>query len=175
MSSPLETQAKVWVDTISSEETVSTYQSVFQTLVTSVQALWDAIKVSWNIIKETGKLLWLFICFGLVAFDWIWDGGSRIVEKAKNVTAEAGDPKSDTYFADAGKALLDASKSSAVNAVAQAREQLGLPKTERKVAAAPKATPAAAPKAAAPAPTTPPAPKAETVAKKVVEAVEEDA
>ena len=170
MSSPLETQAKVWVDTLSSEETVETYKSVFQTLATSVQALWDAIKVTWNIIKETGKLLWLFICFGLVAFDWIWDGSTRLVEKAKNVTAEAGDPKSDTYFADAGKALLDASKGSAVKAVAQAREQLGLPKNER---------PAPAPKAAAPktpaAPAVPAPPKAETVAKKVVEAVEEDA
>ena len=104
MSNPLETQAKVWVDTISSEETISTYQSVLQTLVTSVSALWDAIKVTWNIIKETGKLFWLFLCFGLVAFDWVWDGGARLVDKAKNVTAEAGDPKSDTYFADAGKA-----------------------------------------------------------------------
>ena len=171
MSNPLEIQAKVWVDTISSEETVSTYRSVFQTLVTSVKALWDAIKVSWQIIKETGKLLWLFICFGLVAFDWIWDGGSRLVEKAKNVTADAGDPKSDTYFADAGKALLDASKNSAVNAVAQAREQLGLPKNERQAAAPKKpATPKATPTV-----TTPPAPKVEDVAKTVVEAVDEEA
>ena len=146
MSSPLENQAKVWVETISSEETISSYQSVVQTLVTTVKALWDAIQVTWNILKETGKLLWLFICFGLVASDWLWDSIKRLVDKVKGLTSEAGDPKSDTYFADAGKALLEASKTGAVKAVSQAREQLGLPKTERPTTAVPKAASKPAPK-----------------------------
>lgn len=172
MSSPLEIQAKAWVETISSEETLSSYQAVAQTLITAVKALWDAIKVTWNIIKETGKLLWLFVCFGLVASDWLWDSGTRLVEKAKGLTSDVGDPKSETYFADAGKALLEASKTGAVKAVSQAREQLGLPKNERSVATQAPA-PKPAPKAA-PTPKTASAPQAKPKSKPVaVETVEE--
>lgn len=158
MSSPLETQAKVWADTLSSEETISAYQAVLKAFVSAVTALWDAIQVSWNIIKETGKLIWLFICFGLVASDWLWDGSKGLIEKVKGLTDHAGDPKSDTYIVDTGKALFEASKTSAVKAVTQAREQLGLPKDN--VAAAPKAAPApkTAPDATAKTTGTTPAP-----------------
>ncbi|MCM1983939.1 hypothetical protein [Lyngbya confervoides] len=131
MSSPLENQAKVWVQTLSSQQTLSAYQAVLESLLATLRALWEALKVTWDILKETGKLLWLVLCLGLVAFDWIWDGGSQLVSKTKAITKQASNPSSEHYFADASKALLEASKSSAVKAVAQAREQLGLPQQDR--------------------------------------------
>jgi hypothetical protein len=149
MSSPLETQVKAWVDTISSQETISAYRSVLQTFFTAVTALWDALKVSWEIIKETGKLIWLFICFGLVASDWLWDSGKKVVTQVQNVTAQSGNPKSDTYVMDTGKAFFEASKSSVVKAVSQAREQLNLPKNGvANATPAPTVAPTAAPTAA---------------------------
>ena len=161
MSSPLETQAKVWVDTISNEKTISSYQAVFQTLMSTVTALWDAIQVSWNIVKETGKLIWLFICFGLVASDWLWDSSKNLIEKVKDFSTHANDPKSDTYIVDTGKALFEASKTGAVNAVSQARKQLGLPKNNagETVKAAPASS--APPKATPSTPNAAPAPQAE--------------
>ena len=158
MSSPLEAQAKTWVETISSEETIAAYQKVLQSLITAVQALWDAILVSWTILKETGKLVWLFICLGLVAFDWLIDGVKKLFEKIKGLSEQTSNVDNENYFADISKVLLEAGKTSAVQAVSQAREQLGMPKAERPTAA----TPPVAAKPAAPAPSPAPSPAAKT-------------
>ncbi len=163
MSSPLEAQTKIWFQTISSEETVAAYQRVVQSLIAAVQSLWDALGVSWNILKETGKLVWLFICLGLVAFDWLIDGVKQLIEKTKGLSQQTSNVNSETYFADMSKALLEAGKTGAVQAISQAREQLGLPKAERPTTAAKISAPNA-PNPAAPNPaasTSPSLPKVE--------------
>ncbi|MEM9137106.1 MAG: hypothetical protein AAGB01_07130, partial [Cyanobacteria bacterium P01_F01_bin.42] len=106
----------------------------------------------WNIIEETGKLLWLVVCLVLVAFDWLWDGVNGLVNRFKDITAEVSEPGNENYFSDAGKALLEASKNGAIKAVKQAREQLDLPKdgAPRAIATTPQESPA--PQVAAPAP-----------------------
>jgi hypothetical protein len=160
MSSPLTEQTKIWAQTLSSEQTLGAYQKLIKTLVDAAQALVEALKVTWNIIIESGKLVWLFLCLGLVAIDWLWDSGIKVTQSIQAIASPTeGDGGGETDFAAKGQALLEAGKKGAINAVKQAREQLGLPQAER-AAVARKPASAPAPEAPKPVAAPPAAPTA---------------
>lgn len=119
MSKRLQDQAsKLW-HTVSDAQTTNTYQ--------------QTIAVTWSILKETGKLLWLTICFGLVAGEWFWKwsynagGQFRVwVTKLSSQVEASESQDSGEFWSETGKSLLEASKKTALSALSAAKDQLGL-------------------------------------------------
>jgi hypothetical protein len=139
MSNPLQDQVTVWWNTVTSAETLGTYQK--------------ALQVTWAILRETAKLLWLFLCLGFVLFDWI---GHQITRSSQNARAwwdSLAEPKVEHVGPALGQSLVAVGRSSTTTLVGQAREQLGLPAPTPSL---PKSTPAPKPQSAvsiaAPAP-----------------------
>lgn len=117
MSKQIQTQAaKLW-QTISAPETLNAYTSV--------------VFATWKILRELAILLWLAICFILVAADWLLSAAFQLGKATRNWFNQVG--KSEQVGTEAGKLLLSASRSSAYAAVSQARLQLGLPEKPRPV------------------------------------------
>ncbi|GEM_PF-821088 len=116
MSKQLSDQAdKVW-GILTDPNTTSTYT--------------QTLDVTWKIIRETGSLLWLTLCLGLVGVDWFW---TRSIGAGRNFrmwleTMEK--PSSDKVTAEAGKAIASVSKNGVSYVVSAARKQLGLPQKE---------------------------------------------
>jgi hypothetical protein len=135
-----------------------------------------ATSLTWAILKETGYLLWLVICIGLVLGEWIWKNSYTAGQSARNwvnslESKESASPESsasmDQIFSDTGKKLLEVGKSSALKAVATAKDQLGIasePAAPAPAVAPAKPAPAAAPAAPATPPVTPVASAPTTVA-----------
>ncbi|MEO0852865.1 MAG: hypothetical protein AAFY15_05100, partial [Cyanobacteria bacterium J06648_11] len=158
MSSPMQAQAaKVW-GIVSDSEFWNTYRK-------ALDALWQAIAETANLLKEVGILLWLTICLVLVLGDWLWSGGVTVYSGARDRWQELTAEKEDSpqLGSEAGKALLTASRSSLASAIAGARSQLGLPEKtqapmelaqpaekEKVAVSGAAAKPEASPKAAAP-------------------------
>lgn len=141
MSYQLLDQVNLWWKTVSDKESLNTYQKTIQT--------------TWNILRETAKLAWLFLCLGLVLVTWIWTSSKESSQQIKTWYEGIEEPKSEHIWAEAGQFLLSTGRSTANQVMTQAREQLGLPVTEARpiaktVAAAPAAKPAAAPAAPEP-------------------------
>jgi hypothetical protein len=147
VSYQLQSQLNVWWQTVSSEETFGTYQKTIQT--------------TWQILQETTKLLWLFLCLGLVLFTWIGETTQQSGRQLKTWVNSIPEPKAEHIWSEVSARLSALSRSSATSMVAQAREQLGLstaapkkaaalsspPPTVTSVAAAPDAVKANAPTA----------------------------
>jgi hypothetical protein len=112
VSYQLQSQLNVWWQTVSSEETFNTYQKTIQT--------------TWQILQETTKLLWLFLCLGLVLFTWIGETAQQSGQQLKTWINSIPEPKAEHIWSEAGTRLSSFSRASATSAVAQAREQLGL-------------------------------------------------
>jgi hypothetical protein len=144
MTNPLPAQITKLRQIITAPETLTSYQQV--------------VAVTWTILKETAVLLWLVLCLVLVAADWFWTNSVLIGRKARawvnSFDLEQTD--SNQMASQMGQTIVTAGKSSLDYAIAQAREQLGLP-TKPEVAVPPAVSPAA-PKPAAPAPVQPIAP-----------------
>lgn len=142
MSKRLQDQAsKLW-HTVSDAQTTSTYQ--------------QTIAVTWSILKETGKLVWLTICFGLVAGEWFWKwsynagGQARVwITKLSSQMEATESQDSGEFWSETGKSLLEASKKTAFSALSAAKDQLGLE-------APPPASPSPPEPTAAPSAVTPP-------------------
>ncbi len=146
MSKQIQSQAsKVW-QIIKDPATGATYTQTAST--------------TWIILKETGYLLWLVVCLGLVFGDWIWRTGYRTGWSTREWINNFEKPSPDRLAQDAGQGLLQASKTAVASAVSTAKSQLGIEDKPEPVLASP--TP---PKPPAPTPTlkptTPPAPKTE--------------
>lgn len=109
------------------------------------------VSTTWLILKETGYLLWLVVCLTLVFGDWIWRTGYRTGWSTREWINNFEKPSSDRVAQDAGQGLLEASKSALTNAIATAKNQLGIEHT-------PEPLPTRASIAATPTPTTTPAP-----------------
>jgi hypothetical protein len=128
--------------------------------------------LTWALIKETGYLLWLVICIVLVLGEWIWKNSYTAGQAARTwvnnlETKEAAPSVSmDQRLSETGKKLLEVGKSSALKAVATAKNQLGIASEPPAPAPAPLATPPAPPAtpptpvAAAPSPAVAPPPAA---------------
>ncbi|NJP12130.1 MAG: hypothetical protein HC866_23900 [Leptolyngbyaceae cyanobacterium RU_5_1] len=147
---------KLW-QVISSPATAATYQ---QTLT-----------LTWTILKETGQLLWLVLCLGLVAGDWFWKKSyhtgqdtrtwiSTVQSKAES-RAEHGEEAASTStflsetLTETGKSLLSAGQTGVALALSTAKGQLGIEEQSKpqpqpaKVSAAPTQA-SGAPKASVP-------------------------
>jgi len=139
----IQTQAnKLW-QIISNPSTAKTYQ---QTLT-----------LTWSILKETGQLLWLVLCLGLVAGDWFWKKSYQTgqdargwVDTLQTKVAETGagegtEPTSTAnLLGETGKSLLGASQVAVTKALNTARAQLGLealPEPPKPAPVAPSAPP----------------------------------
>jgi hypothetical protein len=141
MSSQLIDQVNVWWKTVSDKDSLGTFQKT--------------ILFIWSIVRETGKLLWLVLCLGLVLGTWIWTSSKTSSQKLQAWYESIPEPKSEHVWAETSQFLVSAGRTTATNMMTQARQQLGLP--------APDATPAieivaAAPEVPAPA-AVPPTPE----------------
>ena len=83
-----------------------------------------------TILTETGKLLWLVLCLGLVFFNWFWHGSIHLGARFKTWIDGLDEPKSTRLWSDAGQFLLETGQNSVALALTQARQQLGLPVVE---------------------------------------------
>ncbi|MDX2215152.1 MAG: hypothetical protein SFY66_17835 [Oculatellaceae cyanobacterium bins.114] len=147
MSNQISSQAsKVW-NIVSAPTTGDTYK---QTGI-----------LTWTILRETGILLWLIVCLVLVAFDWFWTNSIWAGQRTRAWVNDLTSTKSDRLPSEAGKAILTVGKTGFASAIAQAREQLGLPEkpkpiVEEPIVTSPKPQLEAVPTASGPAaPTTP--------------------
>jgi hypothetical protein len=113
MSSQLIDQVNVWWKTVSDKDSLGTFQKT--------------ILFIWNILRETGRLLWLVLCLGLVLITWIWTSSKTSSQKFQAWYESIPEPKSEHVWAEASQFLASASRSTAANVMVQAREQLGLP------------------------------------------------
>jgi hypothetical protein len=154
MSSQLIDQVNVWWKTVSDKDSLGTFQKT--------------ILFIWNILRETGRLLWLVLCLGLVLITWIWTSSKTSSQKLQAWYESIPEPKSEHVWAEASQFLVSASRSTATNVMAQAREQLGLPAPEAPtpVVKAVTATPVAKQEAT---PSSPVAPEADSTEAPVVE------
>lgn len=129
MSNPIQEKATEWWQLISGEETAEAYKNFF--------------KLTWKILKETVLLLWLLLCFVLVAIGWVWNNSSKVTESVSELRGRASQNENGNLMADAAVKLWEASQTGASNAVAKARKRLDLPEIEN---TAQKKTPVAPPK-----------------------------
>lgn len=112
------------------------------------------VTVTGQIIKETLILLWLVLCLGIVALEWLGRSAIAVGQWSKGAVDRAQDLSGDRVVADTGEALKTASLGSLRFALDQAKTQLGLPVT-------PPTPPSPKPEAPKPEPPKPEAPQAE--------------
>ncbi|WP_008309088.1 hypothetical protein [Leptolyngbya sp. PCC 6406] len=86
------------------------------------------LTLTWDILRETGLLLWLVICFVFVGGEWFWNSAISLGQKGRTwyeglsqeTTTE---PKS---AGEIGQSLLVAGENSAAFLLYQAKKQLGI-------------------------------------------------
>lgn len=114
--------------------------------------------ITWEILRETGVLVWLVLCLGFVAGEWFWRNSIALGRNARSwyvSFSEKDKSPEEQSFSATGKAILEAGQSGATYLLTKAREQLGIKAPETPVA------PSAAPPASASQQQTPaPAPAA---------------
>ncbi len=130
----------------------------------------QALDVTWIIIRETGNLLWLTFCLGLVGFDWFWTQSIGAGKTVRGWVNDMDKPSSDKVTAEAGKVIASASKNSVSYVLSTARKQLGLP--EKEIPAPLEKPVAIAPVPVLPTPVVEPKPTPVTVATPAVEDTE---
>lgn len=152
---------KLW-QIISNPSTAKTYQ--------------DTLAITWAILKETGQLLWLVLCLGLVAGDWFWKKSYKAGQDTRvwidtmqtkvETPAGEGDEAISTanFLGETGKSLLATGQAGVTRLLNTAKEQLGIEVTSESPALpTPAATLPAPPKVVSPN-VTPAAPPAEPIA-----------
>lgn len=117
MSNPIQDKATEWWQLISGEETAESYKNFF--------------KLTWKILAETVLLLWLLLCFVLVAIGWVWNNSSKVTETVSELKGRASQNENSNLMADAAVKLWEASQTGAANAVAKARKRLDLPELRK--------------------------------------------
>ncbi|WP_404788600.1 hypothetical protein [Altericista sp. CCNU0014] len=131
MSYQLQNQFNVWWQTLANKETFDTYQKTIQ--------------LTWRILQETAKLVWLFLCLGLVSFTWLGETSQQSGRQLKDWIASIPEPKADYIWSETRERLTAITRSSATSLVSQAKEQLGLPTEPKAVLSAPSPARSAAP------------------------------
>ncbi|MBE7380416.1 MAG: hypothetical protein F6J95_003265 [Leptolyngbya sp. SIO1E4] len=123
-----------------------------------------ALILTWNILRETGVLLWLVICLAFVLVEWFWKTSLALGLKARGWYEEVKTPSNEEpkSASEMGQSVLTALNSSTENLLYQAKQQLGIdaePPAPKPVApkaiAKPKAPEAPSVEATAPPPPTP--------------------
>lgn len=115
MSTQIQSQAaKVW-QMVSDPQTIATYKNV--------------AFLTWEILTETLRLLWLVLCLVLVVGDWIWRTGIQSGHNFRNWINGISQTSPDHLMTQTGQALLTVGKTSIELALSNARTQLGLPES----------------------------------------------
>ena len=139
MSSQLTDQIKVWWKTVSDKDALGTYQKTLQ--------------ATWNILRETGRLIWLVLCLGLVLVTWLWTSSKTSSQQLKSWYEGIPEPKSENLWTEVSQFLVSTSQGTATKMMTQARQQLGLPAAEGAPIKTVAASPIAKPVAPVPVPT----------------------
>ncbi|NJN38193.1 MAG: hypothetical protein HC790_04780 [Acaryochloridaceae cyanobacterium CSU_3_4] len=105
----------------------------------SKKETWDSFKqffiLVWQIFKETGLLIYLFILGGLVSIGWVVDRSTELTESVKSLQNQANQAEEGNLLSEAGKSLWVATKKGAESALETARTTLNIeapPKKEAK-------------------------------------------
>lgn len=85
----------------------------------------QALSVTWTILKETGKLLWLAFCVFLVAFDGFWHNSIRMGRQSR-AWINKFDRTNDMAGEEMWEEIVSSTRSSFSSLVTKARKQLGL-------------------------------------------------
>jgi len=128
-------------------ETAATYQK--------------ALRLTWDILRETAVLLWLVFCLVFVGADWFWRTAVRLGRQTRNWYENVTSPDAqDKSLQGMGQAVVSAGQSSASFLLSKARQRLGIkepePLPEPVAKAPPAAPPQEPPQATTAAPTTAP-------------------
>ncbi|NES24242.1 MAG: hypothetical protein F6K41_36350 [Symploca sp. SIO3E6] len=86
----------------------------------------QAIVLSWNLLKESARLIWLIICLGIFVVAWLWTNSLQVAQELKSWYASVEEPKTDHFLDAAGKELLLAGSTGAALALTHAKNQLGI-------------------------------------------------
>jgi hypothetical protein len=93
----------------------------------------QALGLTWTLLQETGRLLWLLVCAILVGFAWLL-GTSLWAGKAfRTWTTQLEQPSSEPLLDKVGKGIITASKTSVNLALTTAMEQLGITETPKAI------------------------------------------
>lgn len=85
-----------------------------------------ALLLTWNIIQESVKLVWLTFCLLFVIFAWIWTIFNRGADRVQTWYNNIDEPKPNNLLNATGKTLLIAGSTGAAFAVAKAKSELGI-------------------------------------------------
>ncbi len=85
-----------------------------------------ALVLTWNIILESAKLVWLTFCLLFVIFAWIWTIFNRGADRVQTWYNNIDEPKTNNILNATGKTLLIAGSTGAAFAVAKAKNELGI-------------------------------------------------
>lgn len=107
------------------------FQTLWALLVSAetLTAYRQVVTVTGRIVKETLVLLWLVLCLGIVALEWVGRSAIAVGQWSRGAIHRAQDLSGDRVVADTGEALKTASVGSLRFALDQAKVQLGLPVT----------------------------------------------
>lgn len=110
-----------------------------------------ALTLTWDILRETGILIWLILCLTVVGAEWFWKTAIRLGYRGRSwyedlKTPASEEPKSASAI---GQSILGSLGSSTETLLYQAKQQLGIE------AAPPVAKPIAPKSTASHAPTAP--------------------
>ncbi len=112
-------QANIVSQLIFSSETGETYK---KTLV-----------LTWNILRETGILIWLVICLAFVGGEWFYRNSVQLGRNTRdwyNTLGDRGDASEAESAVSTGEALLSSVQSGTTYLLSRARKQLGIPEPE---------------------------------------------
>ncbi len=109
-------QARKLGDLLFNPETSTTYK--------------NAALLTWEILKESARLVWLLFCVLLICVDWLWKNSFQVGQSTRSWYDTIEDPKSDHFLPAAGKILSEVSQNLTSSIFSQAREQLGLPESD---------------------------------------------
>jgi len=113
MSQQISSQANKFWQLLTAQSTLDTYR--------------QAVNLTWSILKEAVLLVWLVICLVLVLGDWFWEKSVGLGRQTRLWVNGLQTINTDQVASQAGKAIVEAGKSSLTYTIAQARGQLGLP------------------------------------------------
>lgn len=85
----------------------------------------QALALTWTILKETGKLIWLVFCMALVGFDWFWHSSIRLGRQAR-AWFNRFDRTNDVTAEELWQEIVSATQASFDSLVTKAKKQLGL-------------------------------------------------
>ncbi len=85
-----------------------------------------AISLSWNLLRELARLIWLMICLGIFVVAWLWTNSIQAAQEVQSWYASIEEPKADNVLNAAGKELLLAGTTGASLALTHAKSQLGI-------------------------------------------------